>query len=110
MASATNLRSKPARTCPPLSAELRQAARVVERRWAIAVVYASQGGATRFADFRDALGPVPPATLAARLNELVAEGVLERTPAGRRAEYRLTDAGLALAAIVSALARWSQAR
>lgn len=107
MAAATSPRSK---SCQPLSAELRQAAGVVERRWAIAVVYASDGGATRFADFRDALGQVPPSTLVARLNELVSEGILERTPVGRRGEYRLTETGQALAAIVNAFERWSRSR
>lgn len=108
MDTGTSLRSRPA--CRPLPEEFRQAAGLVERRWAIAVVYASSGGATRFADFRDALGQVPPATLVARLNELVSEGVLERRPAGRRVEYRLTEAGRALAAIVSALERWGRTR
>jgi len=53
---------------------------------------------------------VPPGTLVARLNDLVAAGVLERTPAGRRGEYRLTQAGLALASIVAALEHWARTR
>jgi len=42
------------------------------------ILYASVEGAERFNDFREALGRVPPATLTARLTELVEAGVLER--------------------------------
>ena len=53
-------------------------------------------GAARFNEFREALGRVPPATLTARLTELVEAGVLERRVLDTRppaVEYRLTRRG-----------------
>ena len=50
--------------------EVRRAADLLGRRYALAIVYASRSGATRFNEFRQVLGPVPPTTLSARLDEL----------------------------------------
>ena len=88
--------------------EVRTLAGLLERRFSVSVIWASYEGATRFGEFAQSVGPVPPATLAARLAELEEAGVLERvTVDGRppRAEYRLTSRGQALAELVSALGR-----
>src|SRR5262245_13870575 len=80
----------------PVPEEVRRAAGLLERRWTISVLYASVDGATRFNEFREALGRVPPATLAARLAELVDAGLLERRVLDTRppaVEYRLTREG-----------------
>ena len=66
------------------------------RRTSLSVLYASVDGATRFNEFRDALVRVPPATLTARLTELVDAGLLERHVLDTRppaVEYRLTRRG-----------------
>ena len=64
---------------------------LLERRWVVSVLWASYEGATRFNEFKQALGSIPPGTLAQRL---VADGetVLD-VPAklSARARYRLTD-------------------
>ena len=62
----------------PIPEEVRRAADLLERRWTLSILYASIEGAERFNEFRVALGRVPPATLTARLNELVDAGLLER--------------------------------
>jgi DNA-binding HxlR family transcriptional regulator len=88
--------------------EVRTLAGLLERRFSVSVIWASYEGATRFGEFVQSVGPVPPATLAARLAELEDAGVLERVMVdGRppRAEYRLTTRGQALAELVSALGR-----
>ena len=98
------------RRCNPVPEEVRRAADLLERRWTISILYASYDGATRFNEFRQALGPIPPATLAARLVELEEAGVLERTVIADRpprVEYRVTDGGRALRSVVEALLRWS---
>src|SRR5437016_13779373 len=98
------------RRCNPVPEEVRRAADLLERRWTISILYASYDGATRFNEFRQALGPIPPATLAARLLELEQAGVLERRVVDARppiVEYRVTRIGLALQPAVEALARWS---
>jgi DNA-binding HxlR family transcriptional regulator len=84
------------RRCSPVPEEVRRAADLLERRWTISVLYASLEGAARFNEFRDALGRVPPATLTARLTELVDAGLLERRVLDTRppaVEYRLTARG-----------------
>ena len=58
-------------------------------------------GATRFNEFRQAVGSIPPGTLAQRLVELEEAGVLERRVIDARpprVEYRLTDEGRRLEA------------
>jgi len=73
--------------------EVRRAAGLLERRWTLSILYASVEGAERFNEFRDAVGRVPPATLTARLTELVEAGLLERRVLDTRppaVEYRLT--------------------
>ena len=55
------------RKCAPVPEEVRRAADLLERRYSLSIVYASHAGASRFNEFRQALGAVPPGTLAARL-------------------------------------------
>jgi DNA-binding HxlR family transcriptional regulator len=95
------------RSCQPLPEEVRRAADLLGRRYALAIVYASRSGATRFNEFRQVLGPVPPTTLSARLEELVGAGVLERRIIDARpprTEYALTEKGRCLSALLDALA------
>jgi DNA-binding HxlR family transcriptional regulator len=99
--------------CPPVPEEVRRAADLLGRRWSLAVVYASHSGAKRFNQFAQALGSVPPRTLAQRLAELEAAGVLERVVVPARppqVEYRLTADGERLARVVDALRDWSRRR
>jgi len=96
------------RRCNPVPEEVRRAADLLERRWTISILYASYDGATRFNEFRQALGPIPPATLATRLAELEDASVFERVVVDARpplVEYRLTPRGQALKEAVEALLR-----
>ena len=95
--------------CEPLPAEVLEAADVLGRRWALALLYASHAGAVRFNEFRQALGEVPPRTLAQRLADLEDAGLLERRVFDARpplVEYRLTPQGRRMKAVVDALRRW----
>ena len=90
--------------------EVRRAAGLLERRWTISILYASVEGAQRFNEFVEALERVPPATLTARLTELVDAGVLERRVLDTRppaVEYRLTLVGRRLEPLLRELARFS---
>jgi len=94
------------RSCRPIPEEVRRAADLLERRWTVSIIWASHEGAVRFGEFAQSLGSIPPATLAARLNELAEAGILERrTIDGRppRSEYRLTPLGAKLSGLVRAL-------
>ena len=79
---------------------------LLERRWTVSILVASNEGAVRFNEFLQMLGPVPPASLASRLADLENAGVLERMIVDARpprVEYQLTARGARLGAIVSAL-------
>jgi DNA-binding HxlR family transcriptional regulator len=89
-----------------LPEEVARAADLLGRRWVLAIVYASHGGVIRFNEFKRTLVGIPPNTLAQRLQELEEAGILERRVIDDRpprVEYRLTDAGRRLRAIVRAL-------
>jgi DNA-binding HxlR family transcriptional regulator len=93
--------------------EVRQAADLLGRRSMLTIVWASHAGAVRFNEFREAVGGIPPRTLVARLVELEQAGVLERRVIDSRpprVEYRLTEKGRRLRALVDALQRWADAR
>ena len=101
------------RRCSPVPEEVRRAADLLERRWTLSILYASQTGATRFNEFLEAIGRVPPGTLSARLAELEAAGVLRREVVDSRpphVEYVLTERGRALQHLVEALQHWAAAR
>jgi DNA-binding HxlR family transcriptional regulator len=100
------------RSCAPLPEEVRRAADLLERRWTVSIVYASHEGAVRFNEFLQALGKIPPATLAQRLNDLEEAGVLKRTVVDARpplVEYRLTERGRRLRSLVNALTSFAAA-
>lgn len=101
------------RRCEPVPEEVRRAADLLGRRWCLAIVYACHSGAARFSEVSQAVGGVPPRTLAQRLSELEQAGVLERrviTSRPPQVEYRLTADGEALAGVVEGLQRWGAGR
>jgi DNA-binding HxlR family transcriptional regulator len=100
--------SRRCRSCRPVPEEVRRAAELLERRWSLSVLCASMEGASRFNEFRQALGGIPATTLADRLRELEAAGVLERRLVAASppfAEYSLSDRGRRLAPAVRAMRR-----
>jgi DNA-binding HxlR family transcriptional regulator len=99
------------RRCAPVPEEVRRAADLLERRWTVSILYASYEGAQRFNEFRQAVGAIPPRTLAQRLTDLEAAGVLRRVVIDARpprVEYRLTPDGLRLRRVVDALSAWAR--
>ena len=98
------------RKCEPVPEEVRRAADLLERRWAVSILYASLEGAVRFNEFKQALGAIPPRTLAQRLVELEDAGVFDRVVLDARpprVEYRLTDEGRRLTLVVEAVVRFA---
>ena len=98
------------RSCRPVPEEVRRAAGLLERRWVVSVLWASYEGASRFNEFKQAVGEIPPRTLAQRLVELEEAGVLERRVIDARpprVEYTLTPEGLRLQAVVDALVHFA---
>jgi DNA-binding HxlR family transcriptional regulator len=83
---------------------------VVSARWAFLILREAFYGTTRFDEFAARVG-VTDAVAAARLRELVAEGLLVREPyrePGQRTrhEYRLTEKGAELFPALVALMQW----
>ena len=101
------------RRCEPVPEEVRRAAGLLERRWTISILWASSEGALRFNELKQAVGEIPPRTLAQRLVELEEAGVLVRQVIDARpprVEYRLTDEGRRLKLVVDAVASFSAPR
>ncbi|MEJ7568376.1 MAG: helix-turn-helix domain-containing protein [Gaiellaceae bacterium] len=93
--------------------EVRRAASLLERRWTISILWASAEGALRFNELKQAVGEIPPRTLAQRLVELEAAGVLVREVIDARpprVEYRLTDEGRRLTLVVDAVVSFAAPR
>ncbi len=101
------------RRCAPVPEEVRRAAGLLERRWTISILWASSEGALRFNELKQAVGEIPPRTLAQRLVELEEAGVLVRQVIDARpprVEYRLTDEGRRLKLVVDAVASFAAPR
>ncbi|MCU1684552.1 MAG: Transcriptional regulator, HxlR family [Amycolatopsis sp.] len=91
------------------SCSIARALEVVGERWSLLIVRDAFFGLRRFSDFSAHL-QIPRAVLTERLEFLVGEGVLGRTPGpGRRFEYELTDKGLELWPVVRTLSQWGDA-
>jgi len=78
--------------------------------WTPIVMREAFMGARRFDDFVERLD-VPRATLTARLDRLVAEGLLRRQryqERPERFEYRLTEQGIAFYDVLAAMWRWGE--
>jgi DNA-binding HxlR family transcriptional regulator len=81
---------------------------LVGERWSLLVVRELLSGATRFGEIVAGTG-APRDRFAARLKSLEQMGIINRTPyqtAPRRFEYRLSDAGYALAPVLDTLRTW----
>ncbi|MFL5416191.1 MAG: winged helix-turn-helix transcriptional regulator [Myxococcales bacterium] len=75
-------------------------------RWTLLIVRELLCGSSRFGDLRRGLPRISRTMLAARLRELLDARVIERADPGPR--YKLTEAGLELAAAVRELGAWGQ--
>ena len=100
------------RPCSPVPEEVRRAAGLLERRWTVSILWASSQGASRFNELKQAVGAIPPRTLAQRLVDLEEAGLIERRVFDARpprVEYVLTADGLRLRAVLDALAVYAGA-
>ncbi|WEO97193.1 helix-turn-helix domain-containing protein [Streptomyces sp. FXJ1.172] len=87
-----------------------RALEVVGERWTLLVVRDAMYGVRRYNDFLVHLG-IPRAVLAARLQTLTAEGILEKRryqQSPPRDEYVLTERGIALWPTLRALGLWGR--
>jgi DNA-binding HxlR family transcriptional regulator len=85
-----------------------KALEIVGERWTLLILRDAFWGVRRFTDFQGHLD-VSRAVLAARLDSLVADGLMVRTGEGHP-EYHLTDDGVALWPMLYALGQWGERR
>jgi len=95
---------------PTATCAIERSLAVVGERWSLLILRDAHAGITRFAEFQAQLG-VATNILAARLDKLVAAGVLEKQeykdPGERaRPQYRLTASGFDLCVVLGALQQW----
>src|SRR3954451_1684027 len=95
---------------PELCNEFHHAIELIGRRWTGAIIYLLLRSRCRFATLRDAIPDITDRMLSERLQELEAEGIIDRTVVPDtpvRVEYALTKKGRALADAMDAIAEWS---
>jgi DNA-binding HxlR family transcriptional regulator len=78
-------------------------------RWTLLIVRELLSGSCRFGEVQRGVPRISRTMLSARLHDLVEAGVIDRQEgSGAGPEYRLTRAGLELAAVVRELGTWGQ--
>jgi DNA-binding HxlR family transcriptional regulator len=95
---------------PQLCRKFHRASELIGRRWTGAIIYVLLESRCRFAVLREAIPDITDRMLSDRLQELEAEGIVERsvipdTPV--RVEYALTPKGRALATAFQAISTWA---
>lgn len=96
----------------PFCPTYHRAVELIGRRWSGAIVRAMLSGATRFSEILTLVPGLSDRLLSERLKLLEAEGIVTRTVIPEtpvRVEYGLTAKGQALADVVMAISRWSEA-
>src|ERR1041385_2430532 len=91
---------------PELCPRFHRASELIGRRWTGAIIFVLLERACRFATLRDAIPDITDRLLSDRLQELEAEGIVERTVVPDtpvRVEYALTKKGRALAEAIGAI-------
>jgi DNA-binding HxlR family transcriptional regulator len=94
----------------PLCARFHRASELIGRRWTGAIIFVLLSSRCRFAALRDAIPEITDRMLSERLQELEAEGIVERTvipDTPVRVEYDLTKKGRALASAIDSIRDWA---
>lgn len=95
----------------PFCPRFHHAVEIVGKRWTGAIIRALLAGKTRFSEITGTVPGLSDRLLSERLQELEAEGIVERRVVPEkpvRVEYHLTEKGDALATAVSALSHWAE--
>ena len=108
--SSFQMSAKTAPHPPELCTQFHRAAELIGRRWTGAIIFVLLKSKCRFATLRDAIPDITDRMLSDRLQELEAEGIVERTvipDTPVRVEYALTKKGKALTVAFDAIAEWA---
>jgi len=102
---------KEGKPTPQVCDKFHRASELIGRRWTGAIIWVLLQQRSRFATVREAIPGITDRMLSERLQELEAEGVLERTVVPDtpvRVEYSLTKKGQALATAMEAIGNWAE--
>jgi DNA-binding HxlR family transcriptional regulator len=95
----------------PVCPDFHEAIELIGRRWTGAILWSLRSEPLYFADLVAAVPGISDRLLSARLRELEAEGLVERSVhpgAPARVSYALTEKGRALAPALEALRDWAR--
>jgi DNA-binding HxlR family transcriptional regulator len=95
---------------PELCARFHRASELIGRRWTGAIIFVLLKSRCRFAELGAAIPDITDRMLSDRLQELEAEGIIERTVVPDtpvRVEYALTRKGRALMSAIDAITDWA---
>lgn len=81
-----------------------RAAQIIGNKWTSLIILHLTAGPKRFCQLEDTLG-VNPRTLSQRLDDLLAEGIIQKT-ASSRPDYSLTEKGADLTPILIQMSAW----
>ena len=101
---------KKATDIPRLCTKFHRASELIGRRWTGAIIFVLLERRCRFAVLRQAIPDITDRMLSDRLQELEAEGIVERTVVPEtpiRVEYSLSQKGRALAGAIEAISKWA---
>lgn len=96
---------------PQVCDKFHRASELIGRRWTGAIIWVLLQQRSRFATIREGIPGITDRMLSERLQELEAEGVVERTVVPDtpvRVEYSLTKKGKALATAMDAIGNWAE--
>jgi DNA-binding HxlR family transcriptional regulator len=96
----------------PLCPSIQVVLKLLSRRWTGLILAALQRGPLRFGELAGALPDIGDKILSARLKELEAQGLVERSvDAGRpvKVSYRLTPLGQGFGQVTAAIEGWGNA-
>lgn len=90
---------------------VRTAIHVIDGKWKPIVINALKQGTLRFGQLRRHVPEASKKVLTEQLRELEEEGIIDRTPSGRRwerVEYALTPYGRTLVPVLTLMAEWGK--
>ena len=100
-----------AKDVPQLCTRFHYASELIGRRWNGAIIFMLLKQTCRFATLRDGIDGITDRMLSERLQELEAEGIVDRTvipDTPVRVEYSLSKKGKALAEAIGSIANWAE--
>ena len=100
-----------AKDVPQLCTRFHYASELIGRRWNGAIIFMLLKQTCRFATLRDGISGITDRMLSERLQELEAEGIVDRTvipDTPVRVEYSLSKKGKALAEAIGSIADWAE--